>query len=238
MADQGKWFKLWESALDDQDLENLSIHEWFCWARFGTYLKKHGKEGKIRLRGPATAVTNLLRLPSFVDVINMLKSFPNYAVEESQNVTANVTDEIVTFSIKCLNWSKYQGDFSGDRVRKHRQHVTANVTVQEEKRRDVEEKRREETPKPPLPSALQPTATAKASGNLFAPKVLPSLKINGRPFADYEEVNDMTLEEMEEIKRRNMPQRGTVAAAHRGAVESEVVAPEPAAISGGGDDVF
>lgn len=144
MSDQGKWFKLWESALDDQDLENLTIHEWFCWARFGTYIKKHGKDGKIRIRYPATALQNLLRLESFGAIQNMLKRFPNYTIEEGQNVTANVTNATVTLNIKCLNWSKYQGDFSGDRVRKHRQRVTANVTAQEEKRRDVEENRQEE----------------------------------------------------------------------------------------------
>lgn len=155
MADQGKWFKLWESALDDQDLENLTIHEWFSWARFGTYLKKHGKHGKIRLRAPATAIVNLLRVPTFQDAIAMIKRFPNYTLNESQNETANVTVESVTCSIACQNWLKYQGDFSTERVRKHRSRETANVTVQEETRG-------EET-KSPSPKGSSPSRTARSA---------------------------------------------------------------------------
>lgn len=150
MADQGKWFKLWESSLDDHDLENLTIHEWFCWARLGVYIKKHGVGGKIRIRYPGTSLINLFRVSTFDDVINMIKAFPNYHFEEGNNVTANVTVESVTRNVICKNWNKYQGDFSGDRVRRHRIHVTANVTAQEEKRRDVEEKRREEKRTTPL----------------------------------------------------------------------------------------
>lgn len=157
MADQGKWFKLWESSLDDQDLENLSIHEWFCWVRFGTYLKKHGKDGKIRLRAPATALTNLLRLPSFKDVITTIRSFPNYVIEEGQNETANVTNAIVTYHVNCSNWSKYQGDFSTERTRRWRAKKTSHVTLQEERRRRGEEKREDVSPKPPLPLATSTT---------------------------------------------------------------------------------
>lgn len=138
MADQGKWFKLWCSSLRDDDLENLSIHEWFAWARFGTHMKENGKDGKIRLREPATAVVNLLRVPSFRDAVDMLKRFPNYEVLEASPVTP---DRAVTVAVKCKNWNKYQGDWSRDRVRKHRLHVTANVTAQEEKRREEKKKR-------------------------------------------------------------------------------------------------
>lgn len=233
MADQGKWFKLWESSLDDQDLENLSIHEWFCWARFGTYLKKHGKDGKIRLRGPATAVINLLRVNTIFDAIGMIKSFPNYAVEEMKSVTANVTDEFVTFNIQCLNWNKYQGDFSGDRVRRYRRRVTANVTAQEEKRRDVEEKRREETPKPPLASPLHSKSTANGQVKYRpADNTTSTLKINGKPYIPDPEIPDserMTPEEMDAIKRTNM---GPLPAHinRSDVIEAKVVA--------GGDDVF
>lgn len=142
MADQGKWFKLWESALDDPDLENLSIHQWFCWVRFGVYVKKHGKNGKIRLRSPALALINIMRLESFSAVVSMLKSFPNYTFEEGQNETANVTNANVTYNFICKNWSKYQGDYSTDRTRKWRSKGTVNVTRQEERRREVEENKK------------------------------------------------------------------------------------------------
>lgn len=148
MADQGKWWKLWCSSLSDDELENLSIHEWFAWARFGAHLKAHGKDGKITLRSPATAVVNLLRVPNFDEVVSMLKRFPNFIVETPVCVTVPDGKDERTVLVKVKNWNKYQGDWSRDRVRKHRLTVTAKVTAQEEKRREVEEKRKEEiTPK-------------------------------------------------------------------------------------------
>jgi hypothetical protein len=177
VADQGKWFKLWESALDDQELENLSIHQWFCWARLGTYVKKHGKDGELVIKAPATALQNLLRLGDFEAVINVIKMLPGYVLEngalmgrplcaprgaeESPSETANVTNASVSLKIKCTNWLKYQGDFSTERVRKHRRHETVNVTVQEERRGDVEEKRGDVSPQPPMPSA---NSTSKPNG--------------------------------------------------------------------------
>lgn len=163
MADQGKWFKLWESALDDQDLENLSIHEWFCWARLGTYMKKHGKDGELSIKAPALALQNVLRLNGPDAIKRVIKVLPGYVFEECKGETANVTNATVTFKIKCSNWSKYQGDYSTNRVRRWRKRVTPNVTAQEEKRRDVEEKRGDVSPKPPtsLPSA---TSTSTANG--------------------------------------------------------------------------
>lgn len=109
------------------------------------HIKEHGKEGKLRIRYPANNLQHLFRVGTFEAVIKMIRTFPNYRVEERQNVTANVTIESVTYFATFENWHKYQGDYSGDRVRRHRSNVTANVTVQEEKRsrREVEENRKE-----------------------------------------------------------------------------------------------
>lgn len=98
------------------------------------------------MREPATAVVNVMRVNSFKDAVTMIKLFPNYIVEEPQNVTVQGR---YTVSIKCKNWNKYQGDFSGDRVKKHRNTVTANVTAQEEKRREEKKKRIDNTFAPP-----------------------------------------------------------------------------------------
>lgn len=175
MADQGKWFKLWESSLDDPDLDNLTVHQWFAWARFGAYLKKHGRDGKIRLRAPAQAVTHLLRVPSFDAAIDMIKSFPNYIVEEGKVDVSPVTNETVTFSVESLNWSKYQGDFSTPRVQKHRSKKQRNETLQEEKRGEETKSpspvgssspksARSAPPDAPAPRASVPHETATANG--------------------------------------------------------------------------
>lgn len=147
MADQGKWFKLWCSALDDNDLENLSIHEWFCWARLGAYIKKHGKEGKIVFSSPARALMNLFRVADFPTALDIIKRFPSCKLGERSFTVTGETSSTVTVDVEYLNWLKYQGDFSNDRVRKFRDKKRHGVTAQEEKRRrrDVEEKRRDTT---------------------------------------------------------------------------------------------
>ncbi len=169
MADQGKWFKLWESALDDQELENLSVHEWFCWARLGTYLKKHGKEGILTIKSPAVALQNLLRLKSYDAIKSVILVLPGYSVEEITNETANVTNATVTLNIKCSNWSKYQGDFSTERTRRWRAKKTSHVTLQEERRRDVEENRRDVNPLPTSLPLASSTTTA-ANGEHLTPR--------------------------------------------------------------------
>ena len=217
--------------MDDQDLENLSIHEWFCWARFGAYIKKHGKDGKIRLRAPATAIINLFRLGSFDEVLSMLKRFPNYVVEEGHSETTNVTNAIVSFNIRCLNWSRYQGDLSSERTRKWRMMRTSNVTIQEERRRDVEEKRRdvpfpnvtlplatststaEELPLTPREKGTNPRAAGtnpRATGtNPRAlgtnPKAIPSKPCKSQP--EIPDQERMSPEEMEAIRKANMGQK-------------------------------
>ena len=153
MSDQGKWWKLWLSALDDDDLENLSIHEWFAWARLACHIKGHGKNGRIVLRKPGTRVVQLMRVEDFDSAINMIKRFPNVEFETPQNETVR---ETVEYIVKFKNWNKYSGDYSYERVKKFRKNETVedsqNETRQEEKR--GEEKRRVFIP-PTIPEVLQ-----------------------------------------------------------------------------------
>lgn len=178
MADQGKWFKLWCSALDDNDLENLSIHEWFCWARLGTYIKKHGNEGKIVFSSPARALTNLFRVTDFPTALDLIKRFPNCVLGERSITVTGETNSTVTVDIEYLNWFRYQGDFSNDRVRKFRDKKRHAVTAQEEKRSRREEKRKEESintlaktqfsrPTPDQVTAYAQTIHFKLDGNRF-----------------------------------------------------------------------
>lgn len=180
MADQGKWFKLWCTSLRDDDLENMSIHDWFGWARLGAHIKENGRDGKIRFTTPGRILLQVLRVDTFEAALDMIKRFPNVRVGEREVTVTPVTDATVTCEVEYLNWFKFQGDFSNDRVRKFRDKKRHAVTAQEEKRRrrDVEEKRREvntlcEPPKtevalvPPLASPYQiPDKIKDPSGNL------------------------------------------------------------------------
>lgn len=154
VADQGKWFKLWCSALHDDDLENLSLEDWSRWARLGAHIKAHGKDGKIRFREPGTSLVNLFRVPDFNTAIMIIKRLPNFAVGERESTVTTETNTTVTYEIESLNWLKYQGDFSNDRVRKFRDKKRHAVTVQEERRR--EEKRGEEINTPIVPKGTGP----------------------------------------------------------------------------------
>jgi hypothetical protein len=149
MADQGKWFKLWLTSVTDPDLEDLTLENWARWARLGVFIKGHGDEGQIEIKDPARALQHLLRVQCFSEVLHVVSSLPGYEIEEikseTANETVNETVAIVSYKIKCRNWSKYQGDLSTSRVKRHRLretvNETANVTVQEEKRIRREEKR-------------------------------------------------------------------------------------------------
>lgn len=148
MADQGKWFKLWNSAIEDADLENLELDDWARWAKLGAYIKAHGNEGQVNFPYPYRKLLNMFRLPTIEAAKVVLKRFPNVCVGEREVTVSPETDRNVTLEIIFTNWFKYQGDFSSDRVRKFRDKKRHHETVQEEKRsrREVEETRKEVLP--------------------------------------------------------------------------------------------
>jgi hypothetical protein len=80
VADQGKWFKLWCSSLEDQALENMELDEWARWARFGTYIKRHGHAGEIEVNAPCRALQNLFRLNSYYEVLSSILKMPNIII--------------------------------------------------------------------------------------------------------------------------------------------------------------
>lgn len=146
MADQGKWFKLWSSSLNDPDLENLSLEDWARWAKLGAYIKAHGKDGKIRFTFPFNGLLKLFQTDQIAHAKHILKTFPNCVFGERETTVSTETNATVSLEIEYTNWLKYQGDFSSDRVRKYRDKKRHDETAQEEKRRrrEVDEKRREE----------------------------------------------------------------------------------------------
>lgn len=161
MADQGKWFKLHVGWDDDPHISSLSLQDQARWCKFGTYMKEHGTEGAIVLVDPAKTLQHRFEVSGFDEVLNVLRMFPNYEIgEKHKRDGEGVT--CVTVTIK--NWNRYQGDFSRDRMRKLRHHVTAKKRG-EEKRGD--ENRREEIRRENVNTL--PDAILKGSRKAFIP---------------------------------------------------------------------
>lgn len=132
MADNGRWFKLWCSCVQDPSLDNLPIADFGRWAKLGAIIKEQGTNGVLIVSDPSRLLCAALQLPSFSALISCIQTFPNVTVTP-------VTNGNVTFKIEYGNWWKYQGDFSGDRVKRHRAKVRESVTPKkrgEEKRGD------------------------------------------------------------------------------------------------------
>lgn len=194
MADQGKWFKLWGSARRDQQLGALSKENFTDWCLLGTYLKENGNNGMICLAKPADPLRRHMEFDSYEALVSVLRKFPNCIIEEKQK---NSVTDVTILTVTWLNWRKYQGDFSGDRVRKFRQNVTPK------KRR--EEKRGEEnnnTPLPPQGEKDQEKGVSKAKVKEWFEKAwkhYPAERRHGKDvaFKRYAE----TVKDLEDAKR-------------------------------------
>jgi hypothetical protein len=140
MSDQGVWFKLWGSAYDDPDLSIIPIADFGRWAKLGVYTKRHGVDGVLALTAPENGIRHPLesafQVETFDAVIARIRVFPTCIIHH----VSSATNPTVSFRIEWRNWRRYQGDFSTDRVHKHRAKKRANETPK--KRR--EEMRKEE----------------------------------------------------------------------------------------------
>ena len=130
MSDQGIWFKLWCSSVDDPSLDNLPIEDFGRWAKLGAYVKRHGTAGKLILEAPARALAGAFQVGSFETLCAAISRLPHVDI-------TTVTCETVA-SVTFHNWERFQGDNSTHRVRKFRHHVTS-ANGGEEKR--IEENR-------------------------------------------------------------------------------------------------
>lgn len=147
MADNGKWLKLWTSALTDPDLSDLSLEDWARWAKLGLLVKQHGDDGTMRFNRQGRVLQDLFRVNSDAEVLQTLARFPNCKVE------LNETTAFVSFS----KWYKYQHDNSTERVREFRRNETGVFgdvkrakKRREEKREEETKKRKENTPSAPV----------------------------------------------------------------------------------------
>lgn len=135
MGDNGRWFKLWVTSITDNTLASLPNELWAVWGKLGAYIKCHGQDGEIILKSPEKMLCSILQCDDFKMLINAIKCFPNVSV-------TTVTTANVTYKVKYENWLKYQGDFSGDRVKKFRAKKRESVTPK--KRREEKRIRGEE----------------------------------------------------------------------------------------------
>jgi len=49
VADQKRWFKLWDSATGDDALQTLPPAVRWAWAALGAYTKMHGTNGRVTI---------------------------------------------------------------------------------------------------------------------------------------------------------------------------------------------
>jgi len=141
MADQGIWFKLHCSALDDPDLDNLDIANFGRWAKLGAYIKRQGTDGVLTVNAPARALCGMLQVDNFDALKRSIIELPHVHVEEMKERNGQDRSLLISFS----NWAKYQGDYSSYRTARYRQRERI-------KRRGEETRsRRDKIPSPTSP---------------------------------------------------------------------------------------
>jgi hypothetical protein len=151
MADQGLWWKLWCSALDDPGLDNLPIADFGRYCKLGAFMKRHGVGGTVTIDPPARALCAMFQVPEFDTLIACFRLLPGVNVRRAQSSVSLETNATVSFA----NWARYQGDLSTPRVSRFR-HLKRSRG--EERRR--EEKRREEKSGAAPAAAVSPSSDA------------------------------------------------------------------------------
>lgn len=156
MADQRPWWKLWVSALSDDDLQSLSLEDWARWAMLGAHLKLHGEGGAMTCRRPGRALAKLWRTPRWDSLLGIARRLPGVVVK----VHEGPEDDPACVVISMPNWKKYQDDTSRERMRNLRERAKSgdgrNRHISDDERRhtttgrsDGVEEKRGESPLPP-----------------------------------------------------------------------------------------
>lgn len=130
IADQKKWFKVWTTLLMDTHIPN---NELGMFTRLGCAIAFRGLNGKLVTT--KQSLHSILSIPAEKEIPQSF--LDNFNVQIQLNGNDKIT---VTFK----NWYKFQVDNSIERVAKHRQNVTRNVTIQDKIRLDKKKIRKEE----------------------------------------------------------------------------------------------
>ncbi len=146
MADQGRWFKFWISALRDPDLQNLSLENIARWAMFGAFLKEQGNGGCVVTGPPGKVLVDLFRVTEWSDVLEIIRALPNCTVRNGKDP--------VTVELSMRNWLKYQEDTTGA-IRQKEWRARRSKKRREETRREDRDpgsdSLRESSDPPPTP---------------------------------------------------------------------------------------
>lgn len=176
MADQGVWFKLHCSALDDPSLDNLSVADFGRWGKFGAFVKRHGTGGSITLSPPARSLCALFQVADFAALEAVLQRFPHVTMRRADLGVSLETSLTVSFD----NWLKYQGDFSSPRVRRFRE-MKRSKRRGEEKRGEEKKKRVSSPPSSPSLANQEPKTWGTPEAlvalyNAMAPDECPAVE--------------------------------------------------------------
>ncbi|MFH1218223.1 MAG: hypothetical protein V1679_00055 [Candidatus Peregrinibacteria bacterium] len=126
MADNKRWFKVWNSLLTDPSFGDLPVEQIGRWTLLGALISLHGEKGKITLS--KKSLFRLLRIQNDNELVlpNVIFNTPN---PDNGNITVIMN-----------NWSKYQLDSTGyERLKRYRNKQNDNG-VREEKIREDKEK--------------------------------------------------------------------------------------------------
>jgi hypothetical protein len=132
MADQGRWFKLWGSALSDDALQALPIERRWAWAVLGVHTKVHGTRGRLTVSPTNVTLAAQMGIP--VDALReVIATFPNVSISEAtERRFMEGTNRHGAFTVTWANWTKYQEDST----RAERAKASRAKRRREEMRRD------------------------------------------------------------------------------------------------------
>lgn len=134
MADQKRWFKVWNSILTDPSFLDLPVSVIGHWTLLGSLLSLHGENGQITLTD--LSLRNILRIDNETTTEMALSCIPNVQMKRLESDNGKI-------SVIMKNWSKYQLDSTGyERLKKFRKAHNDNG-AREEKRREEKDKKRE-----------------------------------------------------------------------------------------------
>ena len=128
MGDQQKWFKLWQTALSDDQLMALPPERRWAWAALGCHTKIHGTDGRVEiLHGNPVLAASMGVTPE--TLFGVISALPNVRVEEG-NARHGM------FTVTWKHWRKYQEDStSGERARRYRARAASRNKRRRDKRR-------------------------------------------------------------------------------------------------------
>lgn len=110
MGDQQRWFKLWCSAPDDDDLQALPPATRWAWAAFGAYTKLHGTRGRVTITDTNAALAGQLGVP-LGDLFKTIRMLPHMTVTCVTEPPFSVTrTDYGKLTVTWDNWPKYQED--------------------------------------------------------------------------------------------------------------------------------